>query len=918
MELLGTGNYMRSAPMEYVSLIVQEHIAHDIVERIGELGTVQFIDLNGTLTAFKRYFTPQVKRCDELEKKLKFFEEEMKKHAITPEPYTQAEYTAWLDSQKELLSREHRGMTVLDWWEHVVSERHRDYLAIKAERDRTSAQLYEAVQRRHVIEKAGEFFNFESRAGLGAGSYGGQSASGNSDRSGLLAAAAAGNRDVEGLRAPVGTQEEDELQFKTIAGIIATGDKVRFARIVFRASSGHAVVRFADIPGKLVDEKGQEHVKSVFALFYRGRTLTGKLERICSAFSANTHSIPAFTNTEAVNAALEETKSLINDSIAWLEQERSTSVTTLSHLALVTGRWRRGVAQEKATYHTLNMFVRSERGTVTAQAWVLKSAMPALSEAVETLHTLVAQGGRAQPYYLNVITSPDLPQPPTHFNTNRITVVFQGIVNTYGMPRYGEANPALFSMMTFPFLFGVMYGDVGHAFILTLFGGYLVLKEDALGKRNLGEMLGMCFKGRYMLFLCGLFSIYAGLVYNDMFSLAMNGFGGTRWTYPVVNGTHYTSAVKTSGAWDDVYTFGVDPEWHLADNDLLFFNSLKMKMAVIFGIIQMVFGLFLKLTNALHFKAKYDLFFEVIPQITFMVLMFGYMVVLIVLKWCIDWNDPLTRPGAPPSLIDTLINIALKPGVITNQMYEGQAGVQVVLLLVSFLMVPIMLLGKPIALLLDHKRQMKHKDNEDHDGHGLLSSSAAGSSASGTGLTGADGSSTKPLVLEGGAAGAHGAHSHEHMSPAELADLAATQPIILPGQAGPAGGGHHGDEFSFGEVFIHSAIESIEFVLGAVSNTASYLRLWALSLAHSQLATVFWERALVSTVESKSAVMIFVGWGVWAGITFAVLNVMDVLECFLHALRLHWVEFMNKFVKCDGYKFMPLSFDNLLTNNKDD
>lgn len=367
-----------------------------------------------------------------------------------------------------------------------------------------------------------------------------------------------------------------------------------------------------------------------------------------------------------MQAALDEAKAVIGDSTTWLEQEKATSATTLRHLALLVRKWLAGVRREKAVFHTLNMFLRTpERGTVSVQAWVLKTSVAAVQACVQDAHVAAAQGGRLQPFYLEVLTGgAGLPKPPTYFKTNKITRVFQKIVDTYGVPRYGEVNPALFSIVTFPFLFGVMYGDVGHGLILTAFAAYMLLKEADLAKSDLGEIFTMAFKGRYMLFMMGCFSVYCGIVYNDMFSIGMTGFG-TKWSFgnsthfehegtftggwwrgggglcvrsstappppPVLlqaptrttscpwastpRGTTLTTCVRAPPCAAAPLSSSLAPPACLPAQELLFFNSLKMKMSVILGITQMTFGLVLKVFNALHFKSAADLWLEAIPQV---------------------------------------------------------------------------------------------------------------------------------------------------------------------------------------------------------------------------------------------------------------------------------------------------------------
>jgi len=78
--------------------------------------------------------------------------------------------------------------------------------------------------------------------------------------------------------------------------------------------------------------------------------------------------------------------------------------------------------------------------------------------------------------------------PPTYHRTNKFTEGFQNIVDAYGVAKYREVNPALYTCITFPFLFAVMFGDFGHGILMTLIAGYMVWKEKQLDKPGQGEV----------------------------------------------------------------------------------------------------------------------------------------------------------------------------------------------------------------------------------------------------------------------------------------------------------------------------------------------------------------------------------------------------------------------------------------------
>ncbi|XP_066467591.1 V-type proton ATPase 116 kDa subunit a 3 isoform X1 [Tiliqua scincoides] len=830
------GSMFRSEEICLAQLFLQSASAYACVSELGEQGLVEFRDLNPHVSAFQRRFVGEVRRCEDMEKTFTFLAQQVRKAGLTLTP---PEESLLAPLPRDALQIQEQSETLAQELQEV-SHNH-EALVGRLQELREHIQVLQEGQR-----FTGQLVPFGSPARPRAFS------------------------DREPLLDPSMAQRLD-LKINFVAGVIHPWKVSSFERLLWRACRGYLVANFTEMPEPVVDPATGESVTWViFLISYWGEQIGQKIRKIANCFHCHLYPYP---DKEAERLeTLNVLRVQIEDLTTVLGQTEQYLAQVLQKVLAVLPAWRVRIQKMKAIYFILNQcsFNITDKCLI-GEVWCPVRSLPAVQQALRQGSQHAGSGVES---FVHRIPSSE--SPPTLIRTNKFTAGFQNIVDAYGMASYQEVNPAPYTIITFPFIFAVMFGDVGHGLLMFLFALWMVLAENRPSMKKMqNEIWQMFFEGRYLILLMGAFSIYTGFVYNECFSKATTIFPSAWSVAAMANQSDWSPDYITNhpllaldpnvtGVFKGPYPFGIDPIWSLATNHLSFLNSFKMKMSVILGIVHMSFGVFLGIFNHVHFKRPYKILLVFLPEITFLLALFGYLVVLIFYKW-IKYSAANSNQ-APSILIHFIDMFLFAENSGNHQLFEHQITVQKVLVVVALASVPVMLLGTPLHLWSQHRRRSfaaMHKRSSSGERQPLLSSQEPSSSVN---------------IAEDDVA---------HVKPKQET------------------------QFDFPDVFMHQAIHTIEYCLGCISNTASYLRLWALSLAHAQLSEVLWTMVMRNGLRKsdyKGVILMVPVFAFFAVLTVAILLVMEGLSAFLHALRLHWVEFQNKFYAGSGYRFSPFIF----------
>lgn len=513
--------------------------------------------LNPDTTAFQRTFTQEIRRLDNVERQLNYFRSQIEKNEIPMRPIYEFSNTMAAPSASEIDELADRSQSL----EQRIQSLNESYETLK----RRETELTEW---RWVLREAGGFFDRargqteEIRQSLES-----------SDDAPLL-------RDIEQqANGSAEGQSFSVMNIGFVAGVIPRERMAAFERILWRTLRGNLYMNQSEIPDALVDpEKNEEVNKNVFVIFAHGKEIIAKIRKISESLGADIYNVDE--SGELRREQVHEVNSRLQDLSNVLGNTKRTLDAELTQIGRSLAAWLIVIKKEKGVYQTLNRFSYDPaRKTLVAEAWCPTSTLGLIKS---TLQDVNDRAGLTVPTIVNQINTSKTP--PTYNKTNKFTLGFQTIIDAYGTAKYTEVNPGLPTIVTFPFLFAVMFGDFGHGAIMTLAAIAMIYFEKPLQRGKQDELFGMAFYGRYIMLMMGIFSMYTGVIYCDAFSKELSLFP-SMWEWDFPDNYNSTSGGMLSAKRVEGYTypFGLDWRWHDTENDLLFSNSYKMKLSILMG-----------------------------------------------------------------------------------------------------------------------------------------------------------------------------------------------------------------------------------------------------------------------------------------------------------------------------------------------
>lgn len=228
-----------------------------------------------------------------------------------------------------------------------------------------------------------------------------------------------------------------------------------------------------EIEEQIYDPSSRELVdKNVFIIFAHGQQILTKIRRISESLDATLYSI----DHDNRSSHLDECNARIEDITSVLRNTNITLLAELSIIATTLSEWFVIVKKEKAIYHTMNLFEYDPaRKCLIAEGWLARNDLTSVHSTLRN----IGSPGSAVPIMNDLRTGKE---PRTFHRTNKLTEEFQMIIDSYGIAKYQEVNPTVVAIVTFPFLFAVMFGDIGHGFIMVVAGGLMCYYEKPLAK----------------------------------------------------------------------------------------------------------------------------------------------------------------------------------------------------------------------------------------------------------------------------------------------------------------------------------------------------------------------------------------------------------------------------------------------------